>query len=348
MRNNCPLTDSSLGAAIKILGIESTAHTIGVGIAVDGNPYIVANERASYIPEKGGIHPRESSRFLAENAPEVLSRALRRSSTSISEIDAIAVALGPGLGPSLRVGATIARALSIHYKKPLVPVNHGVAHIEIGLITTGARDPVVVYLSGGNTAVIAHHSGRYRVFGETLDIALGNLLDTFAREAGLGPPYVVNSVHVVDRCAERGSRFIEDLPYIVKGQDLSFAGLLTASLRALERGAVLEDICLTLREIAYSMVVEVTERCVSHTKKKEILVVGGVAASPYLRDKMEWAARHHGAELYIVPPEYAGDNGAMIAWTGLLAFRSGVSIPVEDSYIKPRWRVDEVDTPWRI
>ncbi len=333
---------------VKILGIESTAHTIGVGVAVDGKPYILANERAIYTPEKGGIHPRESSRYLAEKAPEVLSRALRAASTSIEDLDAIAVALGPGLGPSLRVGATLARALSLRYGKPLVPVNHGVAHIEIGLITTGARDPVVVYLSGGNTAVISHHSGRYRVFGETLDIALGNLLDTFAREAGLGPPYVVNGIHVVDRCAERGSRFIEDLPYIVKGQDLSFAGLLTASLRELKKGAALDDICLSLREIAYSMVVEVMERCVSHTRKREILVVGGVAASPYLREKMVWAAGHHGAELYVVPPEYAGDNGAMIAWTGLLAYRHGVSIGVGESYIRPRWRVDEVDTPWRI
>jgi N6-L-threonylcarbamoyladenine synthase len=99
-------------------------------------------------------------------------------------------------------------------------------------------------------------------------------------EAGLGPPYVVNGVHVVDRCAERGSRFIPRLPYIVKGQDLSFAGLLTASLRALEKGDSLEDTCYTLREIAYSMVIEVTERCVSHTRKREILVVGGVGCEP--------------------------------------------------------------------
>jgi N6-L-threonylcarbamoyladenine synthase len=332
---------------VRILGIESTAHTIGVGIAVEESPHIVANVKSTYIPEKGGIHPRESSRYLAEKAPEVLRETLKRAGLSMDDIDAIAVALGPGLGPSLRVGATLARALAIYYGKPLIPVNHAVAHIEIGLITTGARDPVVVYLSGGNTAVIAHHSRRYRVFGETLDIALGNLLDTFARETGLGPPYVVNGIHVVDRCAEKGSRFVSELPYIVKGQDLSFAGLLTASLRSLRRGGSLEDICYTLREIAYSMVVEVTERCISHTGKKEILVVGGVAASPYLREKMEWASKHHRATLYVVPPEYAVDNGAMIAWTGLLAYRSGVRIAVEESYIKPRWRVDEVDTPWR-
>ncbi len=203
-----------MGTLKKILGIESTAHTIGIGIAIGEAPYIVANEKSTYVPEKGGIHPRESSRYLAEKAPEVLKRALEVSGLSVEEVDGIAVALGPGLGPSLRVGAAVARALAIYHGKPLIPVNHAVAHIEIGLITTGARDPVVVYLSGGNTAVIAHHSRRYRIFGETLDIALGNLLDTFAREAGLGPPYVVNGVHVVDRCAERGSRFIPRLPYI--------------------------------------------------------------------------------------------------------------------------------------
>lgn len=331
-----------------MLGIESTAHTIGFGIAIDEEPYLLANEKRSYVPEKGGIHPRESSRFLAEAAPEVLSRALRSSGLGAGDLDAVAISLGPGLGPSLRVGATIARALSIYYGKPLVPVNHAVAHIEIGLLTTGARDPVVVYLSGGNTAVVAHHGGRYRVFGETLDIALGNLLDTFAREAGLGPPYVAGGLHVVDKCAEEGSRLVKGIPYVVKGQDLSFSGILTAALRALRSGEALEDVCYTLREVSYSMVVEVAERCVSHTRKREILLVGGVAASPYLRDKMAAAAEHHRASLHVVPPQYAVDNGAMIAWTGLLAFKHGVSVGVGESWIRPRWRLDEVETPWRI
>ncbi len=336
-----------MSTQVRVLGIESTAHTFGVGIAINNDPYIVVNEKITYIPREGGIHPREASRYLAANASKVLSRALKRANLTLSQdIDAIAVSLGPGMGPSLRVGATVARALAYYYSKPLVPVNHAVAHIEIGILTTGAKDPIVVYLSGGNTAIIAYLNRRYRIFGETLDMALGNVLDTFARETGLGPPFIVNGMHVVDSCGNKGKRFLE-LPYIVKGQDLSFAGLLTQALKLWKEGFDLNDICLTFREIAYSMVTEVAERAIAHTRKKEILLVGGVASSGILKDKMSRMARIHDIEVYVVPPEYATDNGAMIAWTGLLAYRMGITIPIDRSFIKPRWRVDEVEIAWR-
>lgn len=332
---------------MKVLGIESTAHTFGVGIVSDSyEDFILADERANYVPEKGGIHPREASRFLAEKAPEVLRRALDSASISLHDVDAIAVALGPGLGPCLRVGATVARALAAFFKKPLVPVNHAIAHIEIGLRITEARDPVIVYLSGGNTAVLAFLKGRYRVFGETLDIALGNLLDTFAREVGLGPPYVIEGLHVVDRCAEKGRKLI-DLPYVVRGQDVAFSGLLTAAFRAYRRGVDLEDICLSLREVAYNSIIEIAARCLTQTKKREIMVVGGVAASPILRTKFESLAKVYGVDIYVVPPKYAVDNGVMIAWTGLLAYRSGIVVDIANAIIKQRWRVDEVEIPWR-
>lgn len=330
-----------------ILGIESTAHTFGVGIVSDDERFIYADARTSYVPERGGIHPRESSRYLASKAHEVIREALDEAGLSIRDIDAIAFSQGPGMGPVLRVGASIARALALYYEKPLVPVNHAVAHIEIGLKITGARDPVIVYLSGGNSAIIAYVEKRYRVFGETLDIALGNLLDTFAREAGLGPPYVVEGMHVVDKCAEEGKELVEEIPYVVKGQDLSFSGILTASLRAIKRGHRLGDVCYTLREIAYSMVAEVSERCLAHTKKREVMIVGGVAASPVLREKMSTITKRRGASLFIVPPKYAVDNGVMIAWTGLLAYRSGATIDPRNSFVRPRWRVDEVDIIWR-
>ncbi|MGC9148872.1 MAG: KEOPS complex N(6)-L-threonylcarbamoyladenine synthase Kae1 [Sulfolobales archaeon] len=332
---------------VFVLGIESTAHTFGVGIVSDDDKFLYADARATYVPEKGGIHPREASRYLSVKAPEIIGEALDQAKIGIEEIDAIAFSQGPGLGPVLRVGASIARALAYYFNKPLVPVNHAVAHIEIGLKITGARDPVIVYLSGGNSAVIAYIDKRYRIFGETLDIALGNLLDTFAREVGLGPPYVAEGLHVVDKCASRGKEIIEEIPYVVKGQDLSFSGILTAALRAVKKGYALSDVCYTLREIAYSMVAEVSERCLSHTKKREIMVVGGVAASPILREKMERVAERHGSELFIVPPKYAVDNGVMIAWTGLLAHKAGLRIRIEDSIVKPRWRVDEVDILWR-
>ncbi len=331
-----------------VLGIESTAHTIGIGIATNEPPYILSHSLRRYVPKKGGIHPRESSRFLAENSKEVLKEALNKAKLTINDIDAIAVALGPGLGPCLRVGATIGRALATYYEKPLVPVNHAIAHIEIGNLLSSFNDPLVVYVSGGNTSIIAFNNGRYRVFGETLDIPLGNLRDTFAREAGLAPPYIKDGEHVVDLCAMRSKeKKLLELPYVVKGQDVSYSGLLTASLKLLEKGESLENVCYSLVEISFSMITEVAERGLAHTRKKEVLLTGGVSASSILDKKIKTMAELHGAKFYNVPKEYAGDNGAMIAWNGVLAYLHGITIDPSEAEINQRWRPDEVDIPWK-
>lgn len=323
-----------------ILGIECTAHTFGCGVASsDGE--ILANVNSEYIPDKGGIHPREAARHHANVAPSILKSALSKAGVEIEAVDGIAISLGPGLGPCLRTGATVARALAAYFEKPLIPVNHCVAHIEIAKLICDAEDPLVVYVSGGNTIIAAYAGGRYRVFGETLDIALGNCLDVFARRAGLphpGGPYI-------EKLAREGERFIP-LPYVVKGQDVSFSGLLTAALKKLDEGERLEDLCYSLQEVAFSMVCEVAERAIAHTMKKELLLTGGVAANRRLQEMLKAVAEEHGATFGVVPHEYARDNGAMIAWTGVLAMKHGITIPLEESFIKPRWRLDAVDVPW--
>ncbi len=334
---------------VIVLGIESTAHTIGVGIATNSPPYILANARRTYVPEKGGIHPREASRFMAENVGVVLQEALDKAGISMRDVSAVAVALGPGLGPCLRIGATAARALAIRYRKPLVPVNHAIAHIEIGILLSRFRDPLTIYVSGGNTCIVAFKDGRYRVFGETLDMPLGNLRDTFAREAGIAPPYIKDGEHVVDlyAMASKEKRLLP-LPYVVKGQDVSYSGLLTAALRLLKKGERIEDVCYSLVEVSFSMITEVAERGLAHTRKNEVVLTGGVAASSILAEKVRLMTESHNARFFRVPREYAGDNGAMIAWTGLLAFMHGVTIDPRKAYVRQRWRVEEVEIPWRM
>ncbi|MDM7274916.1 MAG: KEOPS complex N(6)-L-threonylcarbamoyladenine synthase Kae1 [Thermoprotei archaeon] len=328
-----------------ILGIESTAHTFGVSVVSSEPPHILSDSRRIYSPRQGGILPREVAPFFSNVAGEVVREALDEAGVGIRDVDAIAVALGPGMGPQLRVGASVARALASYYGKPLVPVNHAVAHVEIARFLTGLRDPIVLYVAGGNTTVVSYSEGRYRVFGETLDIPLGNLQDTFAREAGIGPPYVVEGKHVIDICSE-GGEFIEGMPYIVKGQDSSFSGLLTAALRLLKKGSRLQDVCFTLREIAYSSVVEVLERGLAHTGKREVLLTGGVAASKLLNEKIEVMAKLHGALFKPIPGKYSGDNGVMIALTGLPAYLWGYTVEPSKALIRQRWRIDQVDIPW--
>ena len=322
-----------------VLGIESTAHTLGFGI-VSTTGKILANVNYVYKPKEGGIHPREAAQHHSMHAARGVMEALRRAGISPERIDGIAFSAGPGMGPCLRVGATLARALALKLDKPLLAVNHGVAHIEIGRLVTGARDPVVLYIAGGNTLITAYFDGRYRIFGETLDIAAGNCLDAFGIEAGIGP--MPNP-----EIKARDGKKIHPLPYRVKGMDVSFSGLLTAALKLLKKGIEVEDVCLSITETVYSMLTETLERALAFTEKKEILLVGGLARSIRLRQMIEAMAKLHDAKVYVVPPEYAGDNGAMIAWTGALQLLSGQTIRVEDSRVKPKFRIDEVEVKWR-
>ena len=327
------------------LGVESTADDFGVGISTF-NGEILANASSSYIPIEGGIHPREAARHHAEVADRVLDEALSGAGIKPRDLAIIAFSQGPGLGPCLRTGATVARALASYLCVPLVGVNHSIAHIEIGKLKTAARDPVTLYVSGGNTIVSAFDSGRYRVFGETLDIALGNCLDVFAREAGLKHKKGVPLGAALEQLAANGKKLLS-LPYTVKGMDISLSGLLTAATTLLQKGEHrLADLCYSLQEHAFSMVTEVTERALAHTEKKEVLLTGGVAANKRLQSMLNSIAEEHDARFNVVPLKFATDNGAMIAWTGVLAYTHGEVTPIEESFVKLRWRIEKVDIPW--
>lgn len=323
------------------LGIEGTAHTFGVGV-VNSKGKISANVSRVHTPEKGGIHPRESARFQAANARAVLDQALTEAGVHLDDVDLIAFSAGPGLGPCLRTAATAARALATWIERPIVGVNHCIAHIEIGRLVTKAKDPLGLYVSGGNTQDIAFDAGRYRVFGETLDIPVGNCLDVFAREVGLPHPGGPN----VERLARQGKRYIP-LPYVVKGMDLSFSGMVTEAVRKHRAGADLRDLCFSLQETAFAALVEVTERAVAHTEKLEVMLTGGVAANRRLGEMLALMAGERGAKFFVPPIELCADNGAMIAWTGILAYEHGFKQKLEETWIRQRWRTDEVDIPWR-
>jgi universal protein Kae1 len=327
------------------LGIESTADDFSVGISTFKGE-ILANIISAYVPEEGGIHPREAARHHAKVASKVLEEAFTKAEIKPKDLSIIAFSQGPGLGPCLRTGATVARALASYLDIPLVGVNHCIAHVEVGKLQTGAKDPITLYVSGGNTIVAAFDSGRYRVFGETLDIALGNCLDVFAREAGLHQKVGMPFGAMVEKLALKGEKLIA-LPYTVKGMDTSFSGLLTTAVNLLKkRECKLEDLCFSLQETAFSMVTEVTERALAHTEKKEALLTGGVAANKRLQSMVKVIAEEHNARFCTVPSQFAIDNGAMIAWTGILAYKHAIITPIEKSFVKLRWRLEEVEIPW--
>lgn len=328
--------------ASLILGIESTAHTFGASIA-SNEGRILSDAKRIYIPVKGrGIHPREAAQHHSSIADAVIRDAFRDAKVAARKLDGVAVALGPGLGPTLRIGATLARAIASRLQIPLIPVHHAIGHIEIGALTTDSRDPLVVLLSGGHTTIAAFANRRWRIYGETEDITLGNLLDMFARAAGLASP----GGPEIERLAAASCNFIE-LPYTVKGNDVSYSGLLTAATKLLRSGRSVEDLCYSLQEVSFSMLAEAVERSLAHTEKGEILLVGGVASNSVLRKKLKIVAEEHSASFRAVDPKFAGDCGAQISWAGMLAFGCQLFIEIERSQVKPRWRLDEVDIPWR-
>ncbi len=323
------------------LGIEGTAHTIGVGI-VDEGCRIRANVYDMVKPEKGGIHPREAANHHAELAAPMIRKAVDAAGIRLDDLDVVAFSQGPGLGPCLRTVATAARALSLSLHIPLVGVNHCVAHLEIGRGLTGCEDPALLYVSGGNTQVIAFARGRYRVFGETLDIGIGNMLDKFGREVGLPFPGGPR----LEKLALEGGKLLP-LPYSVKGMDVAFSGMLTAALALRRGGERLEDIAYSIQEVAFAMLTEVTERAMAHVGKDEVLLGGGVARNQRLQAMVGRMAEDRGAKMFVPPGDLCIDNGAMIAWTGLLMHRAGVRMALEDTLVDQRYRTDEVDVTWR-
>ncbi|MBI4116919.1 N(6)-L-threonylcarbamoyladenine synthase Kae1 [Candidatus Pacearchaeota archaeon] len=326
-----------------ILGIESTAHTFGIGAVKNGK--ILANAKSAYTTEKGGIIPIESAKHHKQNEEIVYSEALKISGINENEIDAIAVSQGPGLSPCLLVGMKFAKHLSDKLKKPIVPVNHCMAHLEIGRMT-GAKDPVMLYASGANTQIIAYSSGKYRIFGETLDIGVGNFLDNFARHLGIGFP----GGPKIEELARKGKNYIE-LPYKVKGMDIALSGILTNLRQKMESGKFSkEDLAYSAQETVFAMLVETAERAMAHTGKKELLLGGGVGCNSRLQEMCKIMCSERGAKFFVPSRDLLVDNGAMIAFLGEIIFNSGIKISgkkAEELDIKPRQRTDEVEVSWK-
>ncbi|MBU2561376.1 MAG: N(6)-L-threonylcarbamoyladenine synthase Kae1 [Nanoarchaeota archaeon] len=325
------------------LGIESTAHTFGIGI-IDSSGRIMANERAVFTTDEGegGMIPAEVAEHHTNVFREVIDNALSKAGISLDDIDLVSYSQSPGIGNCLRVGAMLARTIAATYEKPIIGVNHCIAHLEIGKLLSDAKDPVFLYASGANTQVIAYDGGRYRVFGETLDIGVGNFLDAFARHIGIGFPGGPKLYKL-----SLSAKNLIELPYVVKGMDVSFGGLLTNLKQKYSSGRYSkEDLAFSMQETAFAMLVEVSERALAHCGKKDLLLGGGVASSLRLQEMCRTMCRERGAECFTLPTEVNVDNGLMIAWLGLLEYKAGKRMSIKEADIKPYLRTDQVEVFW--
>ncbi len=311
---------------------------------MDQDKKVYSNVRQAFQTKQGGMRPVEVVDHHVECCGKVLADALKQAKLKLKDINLISFSRGPGIGHMLKIGAFIARYLSLILKIPLVGINHCIAHLTIGKALTDAKDPVLLYASGANTQVIALEGGKYRIFGETLDIGIGNFLDTFARYIGLGFP----GGPKIYELALKGKNLIE-IPYVVKGMDVSFGGILTNLKQKYDSGKYTkEDLCFSLQETVFAMLIEVSERAMAHCGKDELLLGGGVACNIHLQNMAKRMCYDRDAKCFILENQFNIDNAAMIAWQGILEYKAQKkNTDVKHTKVLPYWRTDEVDVVWK-
>ncbi|KYN22715.1 putative O-sialoglycoprotein endopeptidase [Trachymyrmex cornetzi] len=326
------------------IGFEGSANKLGVGIIRD--QHILSNVRHTYVTPPGeGFLPRETAQHHRKYVLEVLQEALDDAKISLKDVDVICYTKGPGMGAPLTVTALVARTVAQLYNKPIIAVNHCIGHIEMGRLIAGTENPTVLYVSGGNTQIIAYSQQKYRIFGETIDIAVGNCLDRFARLLKLSnnpsPGYNI----------EQGEKLVL-LPYVVKGMDVSFSGILSYMEEHLSKwldtkAFTPEDLCFSLQETIFAMLIEVTERAMAHVGSNEVLIVGGVGCNERLQQMMNIMCKERNATLYATDERFCIDNGVMIAVAGLLQYKSEGGTPWTQTTCVQRYRTDDVYVSWR-
>ncbi len=334
---------------MRVLGIEGTAWAASAAL-YDAAENTTVIESDPYQPASGGIHPREAAEHMGETIPQVIQTILNHAAETTSAgdvdgnrygIDAVAFSRGPGLGPCLRTVGTAARAAAQTLGVPLVGVNHMVAHLEIGRHQSGFASPVCLNASGANAHLLGYHNGRYRVLGETMDTGVGNALDKFTRHIGWSHP----GGPKIEQAAKDGEYI--DLPYVVKGMDFSFSGIMSAAKDAADDGEAIEDICFSLQEHVFGMLCEVAERALSLTGTDELVLGGGVGQNGRLQEMLETMCAERGASFYVPEPRFLRDNAGMIAVLGAKQFAAGDRLEIAASAVDPNFRPDQVPVTWR-
>ncbi|MCL4411505.1 tRNA (adenosine(37)-N6)-threonylcarbamoyltransferase complex transferase subunit TsaD [Candidatus Marsarchaeota archaeon] len=325
---------------MAVLGIESSAHTFGAGVVENGA--VLSNAKAMYNITSAGMIPSRAAELHSRNAAKTVRSAMRQAGLGFDDINAIGYTRGPGIGHCLRVGMLAAKTLSSALGVPLYPINHALAHIEVTRHLSGFKDPLALYVSGGNSQILGMANDPFRhysVYGETFDIGVGNMLDNFARAAHLNPSWGSS----VAKLAE-GGHYIR-MPYTVKGMDFTFTGLLTSAVKMLA-GHKHSDVAFSLQETAFAMLVEATERAMLLTRRRSVIACGGVAQSVRLTSMLRAMVAQHKSEFFVAPNEYNADNGAMIALVAEKMHKAHAIVHARELNIMQRFRVDSARVWW--
>jgi N6-L-threonylcarbamoyladenine synthase len=321
-----------------VLGIESTCDETGVGI-VQGNR-LIANALHSSMDEHakyGGVVPEVAARAHLEAVKPTLEKALAEAKISIADVDAIAVANGPGLAGALMVGIGAAKGLALAHNKPLYAVNHLVGHVGADVLERGAVElpTIALLVSGGHTSLLLVRDllNDVELLGETIDDAAGEAFDKVARVLGLpypGGPQIDNLAANGNPNAVRFPRGLT-LPKDMEKHryDFSFSGLKTAVARHVEK---LEDageeyskadVAASFREAVVDVLLTKAINACKDKGVSRLLLGGGVVANARLRQEAQLRCEKAGIELRIPRFSLCTDNGAMIAALGAQLVMAG-------------------------
>jgi len=339
-----------------ILGIETSCDdTAAALITQDGT--CLAHKKASQIDVHkawGGIVPNLAAREHTNLLPPLIEQLFDDAGGAVQDLKAVAATCGPGLIGSLLVGATFGKAVAMGLNIPFLSINHLEAHGLVPLYKTNLTFPYLLLLiSGGHTQFfLMRDLEDYHLLGETLDDALGEAFDKVARLLGLGYP----GGPALEECAQTGNPQAFSLPAPLKGRpdcNFSFSGLKTAMAQLVTRhkdaladpsSSCQADMAASFQATIGTVLEDRLKYAVTLARKRaptlaHLVISGGVAANQNLRNRLHKAAQQNSMKLTVPPAEWCTDNGLMVAWAGLMRYKTGRVPALKDALaFEPRAR----------
>ncbi len=323
---------------MKLLGIETSCDETAAAVVQDGREILsnIISSQVDIHARYGGIVPEVASRQHLLTAIPIIQEAMAQAQTCWSDLDGIAVTIGPGLAGSLLVGVNIAKAIALGHGLPLLGINHLEGHIYANWLEGRTPDfpCICLIVSGGHTdLLLMRGQGDYLALGRTRDDAAGEAFDKVARILGLGYP----GGPAIEQAAPGGNSTLHRLPraWLRGSDDFSFSGLKTAVLRLFQGGPAAADVAASFQEAVVDVLVTKTVEAARRLGARQILLGGGVVANRLLRQSM---AQRSPLPVLSPSPTLCTDNAAMIACCGYFHLKAG-NISGWDLDIAPNLRL---------
>lgn len=334
---------------MRVLGIETSCDETGIAI-YDDEKGLLANQLYSQVKlhaDYGGVVPELASRDHVRKTVPLIQAALKEAGLSSTDIDAVAYTAGPGLVGALLVGATVGRSLAFAWDVPAIPVHHMEGHLLAPMLEDNppAFPFVALLVSGGHTQLISVTGiGKYELLGESIDDAAGEAFDKTAKLLGLDYP----GGPMLSKMAAQGTegRFVFPRPMTDRpGLDFSFSGLKTFAANTIRNNDDSEqtraDIARAFEDAVVDTLMIKCKRALDQTGFKRLVMAGGVSANRTLRAKLAEMMQKRCGEVFYARPEFCTDNGAMIAYAGMVRLNAGATADLSVS-VRPRWPLAEL------